>query len=481
MVELRPYQIDIINKVRENIKNGVKSICVVAPCGSGKSIIQGKIADMCCKKNNTVLFIVHRKELCEQISNTFRMIGVDMSKCSVNMVQTVSRRLDKIPEPSVIITDENHHCMAKTYTKIYDKFSSSIKLGFTATPIRLDGKGLGQIYDEMVETKPIKWFIKNNYLSPYKLFGVKLVDTSNLHVRMGDFDKKEVEQLIDDNKSKIYGDTIENYKKLADGKKTIVYCNSIKVSQGVETEFNNNNITCKHLDGSTNASERSKAIQDFRDGKIKILTNVDLFGEGFDVPDCECVILLRPTKSLSLYIQQSMRSMRYKKGKEAIIIDHVGNCYEHGFPDDERTWDLNPPKKKKNKKNEEKIKICPTCLMALELLEKLCPFCGHDFKKTKQEREALEKVEAELSELTSIDILKAKRHDYYKEIKTLRELINFSEAKSYKKGWLIYKMKEIKSNLYAKKSDLKYIQKKFNYKNMWWTHYTTGWRYFEND
>jgi len=469
MINLYDYQKNIIEQIKKNIREH-SNICVVSPCGSGKSIIQGKLTAMANKKGNRVLFLVHRKELCEQIEKTFKLCGVNFDLCKVGMVQTITRNLKSEPEPRIIITDENHHCLAKSYKRIYDNFSNAVKLGFTATPIRLGGKGLHPIYDKLLIGPSVKWLINNNRLSPYKLYSIKLVDTSKLHIRQGDFKNDEVNDLME--KSMIYGNTIKNYKKFAMGKKTIVYCSSVKASKATNEEFINNGISSKHLDGNTSKKEREKAIEDFRNNKIDILCNVDLFGEGFDVPDCECVILLRPTKSLSLYIQQSMRSMRYKPGKQAIIIDHVGNCFEHGLPDHDFQWTLNDLEKKKKKKDEEeKIKQCPGCFLMIENHLKTCPHCGYIFVSERKELSTNENIE--LKEITQEDIIRAlkkKPMKYYKKITKLSDLIDFQEAKEYKIGWLFHKIEERRHILKIKFEDLQRIQKKEGYKFMWCIH-----------
>jgi superfamily II DNA or RNA helicase len=385
------------------------------------------------------------------------------------MVQTAVRRLKKIKKPSIIITDENHHCLANSYIKIYEYFKDSYLLGFTATPIRLNGDGLGNIYNHMVLGPEIKWLIENKFLSPYKLFSVKLADTTNLHTRQGDFKKDEVNLLME--KNIIYGETIKNYLKLAKDKKTIVYCSSIESSIETSKEFNVNNIPAKHLDGSTPKLERKNAINDFRENKIKVLCNVDLFGEGFDVPDCECVILLRPTKSLSLYIQQSMRSMRYKENKLAIIIDHVGNCFEHGLPDDIRNWTL---KGKIKKNNEEKIRECPECFAVIEPKIKLCPYCGYSFQSEIdeiQEKQKKQLIEMELKEITKKDIWKSKSFHFINKLNTLKDILSFVELKNYKPG-VIYHQVTTRTDILITEDDLKQWQKLAGYKNKWWTHQT---------
>ena len=277
-MELRPYQQELIDKLRASMKSGRKSICAVLGCGGGKSIIAAMIAKKINEKGNRVLFIVHRKELCDQIAKTFIACGVDMYLTQIGMVQTVCRRLDKTPEPAVIIIDEAHHVCANSYVSICEHFNRAFKIGFTATPTRLKDGGLGKFFEELIESVSTKWLIENNFLSPYKYYSHKLVDTSSLHIRRGDYAMDEVAGLME--KKKIYGDTIVNYQKYAAGKKTIVYCASVEASKATAKEFKINGFSAYHLDGTTNAAVREQAVADFRRGGIDILCNVDLFGEG---------------------------------------------------------------------------------------------------------------------------------------------------------------------------------------------------------
>ena len=208
MIKLRKYQENLINKIKIQLLQGKKSICAVLGCGAGKSIIQGMIAKSATDKHNQVLFLVHRKELCKQIENTFTECGVDFDYCQIGMVQTITRRLSKTKDPVIIITDECHHSASASYTRIYDYFKQATRLGFTATPIRMNEGGLGKVYDSLVEGVSTKWLIENNYLSPYKYYSVKLADTLGLHVKRGDFDSKELAALME--QKYIYGDTSFN-------------------------------------------------------------------------------------------------------------------------------------------------------------------------------------------------------------------------------------------------------------------------------
>jgi superfamily II DNA or RNA helicase len=404
----------------------------VLGCGGGKSCIEGMIARSATEKKNQVLFLVHRKELCDQIRDTFTACEVNFEYCDIYMVQTACRRISKIKKPAMIITDESHHALATSYRHIYSAFPDAILVGFTATPARMNEGGLGAVFDDLIESVSTEWLIENHYLAPYKYYGVTLADTSRLHTKNGDFDKEEVAELMD--KSAIFGNTVENWKTRAEGKQTIVYCANIKTSVATADEFKKAGIAAYHLDGTTPKKEREQAVEDFRQGKIKVLCNVDLFGEGFDVPDCECVVLLRPTKSLTLHIQQSMRPMRYKPNKVAVILDHVGNYTRHGLPDDKREWSL--AAKKKKDKNCVMVKQCPKCFMVMKSGTMTCPYCGYEFPvDERKERELIDGILLE-------EISKAP-YQNYKKCRSWEELEAFRKGKKYKFGWSLHKAFEL--------------------------------------
>lgn len=437
MIELYNHQKKLVEETRKAYKDGFNSPCVVSPCGSGKSIIIAEIARLTTLNKNRVLFLVHRKELKDQIYRTFKNASVDMAYTDIMMVQTAARRLGKIKYPQLIITDENHHTLAKTYKKIYKYFDKSKLLGFTATPIRLNGGGLGDVNDKLIIGPSVKWLIENNYLSPYKYYAPKMINTSNLKTSKGDFVVKDIS--ID---SKIYGDVIAYYKKLSNNQ-AICYCSSIAHSEEMAKRFNLSGINAVHFDSNTSKHKREQIIQDFRDGKIQILTNVDLIGEGFDVPDCNTVIMLRPTKSLSLFIQQSMRGMRYKKDKTSIIIDHVGNIERFGLPDMERMWDLSPKKENNSKKQDEiPIKICPNCFSAINKKESICPICKQIFKIETKTLE--EDTNEELRQYTKDDFDFTLNTKDYTECKTMKELTNWCISNGYKKGYAYYLGKNLR-------------------------------------
>ncbi|MDE7365248.1 MAG: DEAD/DEAH box helicase [Ruminococcus sp.] len=436
---LRPYQIDLLEKARVEYRNGAKSPCIVLPCGGGKSVIVAEMAKSATAKGNRVLFLVHRRELVEQIKHTFEWWGVDMNLCDVMMVQTASRHITQIKPPKLVITDENHHSKATTYRKIYDAFPDAKRIGVTATPIRLDGSGLSDVNDALVIGVSAKWLIEHKFLAPYDYYAPAIADLSGIKTSHGEFETGSMEKIL--MKSAIYGDVISHYKKLVDSKQAICYCVSVAHSKAVAEAFCNAGIKAVHIDGTTPKNERDSIISAFRDGGITILCNVDLISEGFDVPDCECAILLRPTKSLTLYIQQSMRCMRYKDNKRAIIIDHVGNYARFGLPDADREWSLQgrPKSEKSRTENEVKVLQCPECFYTFEPPdndEKICPCCNYVFPK--KSRNIEEKQDTELKKITSF-LLDFSTPD---DCKNMHDLQAYAKKRGYKSGWIYYQAKE---------------------------------------
>ena len=407
--------------------------CFALRLSGGKSVIAAEIAKSATDKGNRVLFIVHRVELVEQIVATFKWWGVNMDLCRVGMVQTICRRLTKIHKPKLLIVDECHHGLANSYKKIYSFFSDVLSISISATPIRLNGGGLGDVNDKLVIGVSTKWLIENGYLAPYEYYAPTVADLTGLHVQRGEFITDEVMKKL--NKSAIYGDVINYYRQLSDGKQAICYCASIEHSQNMAEQFNAAGIRAAHIDGETAKQERADIIARFRSGDIKILCNVDLISEGFDVPDCNTAILLRPTKSLTLYIQQSMRCMRYKPGKTAVIIDHVGNYARFGLPDMDREWDLTPKKPgKKKEESEINIRQCPRCFYTHEWAT-ACPHCGYVYPI--KERTLDEIKTAHLEQIKGVVL------DYTtpNECGTLTELQAYGKAHGYKPGWSWYQAK----------------------------------------
>lgn len=458
MFELFPHQQKLVDQARDEIAKGSRGVMIVSPAGSGKSVVIAEIARLTTRNKKHVLFIVHRQELAQQIEESFVKQDVDMDYVTIYTVIRARNRLGNFPEPSVIITDETHHSRANTYREIYDHFPESFRLGFTATPWRMNGKGFTDIYDTMIEGESVQWLIDNNYLAPFKYYSIDLVSHEKLKSSStGDYTSGSITSSLS---KSVFGDIVEHYKKLANGRKAILYAHNVEYSEKITEEFNKNNISAAHADAKTPKKERDTIMQSFRDGKIQVLCNVDLISEGFNVPDCSCVILVRPTKSLVLHIQQSMRSMRYQPNKTAVIIDHVGNYMTHGLPSSEREWTIESKNKNKNDlKNVMPTKECTDCYMVVSSATRVCPGCGHEFTV---ESRGLVDEDAELKEIDQ----QAFEADYrlitinrkpVELLQTVEEIYIVMKLRNYKPGWVYFqaKTKGILPEYYSQISRLK--------------------------
>ena len=411
-------------------------------------------------KNNRILFLNHRKELIEQSSKTFSDMGIRHGIISpgyatdyslpvqIGSVQTVSRRLTDIGYFDFIIVDECQHLLAKTWRQVIDYYPNAVVLGVTATPSRLGGDGLGDVFDDLIIGPSVKDLIKWGNLAPYKYYAPpSKASVDDVHVKMGDYVRGELEHAVDDDV--IIGDIVKNYKKLANGLQACCYCVSRKHSEHVAASFNKAGISAAYVDGDTDKSLRANTIQKFRERKIQVLCNVDLFGEGFDVPGMEAVILARPTQSLTLYIQQSMRAMRPdadNPNKVAVIIDHAGNCFRHGMPDMDREWTLESrPHKRRDMDDELKLRMCDECYQVYDASLRECPYCGYVVPVSVRSDEP-NQMDGELAEIQALEIEKKQKRMEVGRARCKRDLENIAIDRGYKMSWVwhISKIKNIK-------------------------------------
>ncbi|CAI3318289.1 DEAD/DEAH box helicase [Enterococcus cecorum] len=391
MFKLRPYQQKLVTESRNCLAQGMKGVFIQSPPGSGKSVVIAEIVRLATKKGGRVLFLAHRRELLDNIKETLELNDVNLSKVIILSPMMAKNRMKSMPKISLIVTDESHHSKAKTYLDIYTFFKEIPRLGFSATPFRMNGDGFTDIYDVMVQGPSIQWLIDNHCLAPFKWYGVNTIDRLKVDFKSLTSEARSAAEQF--NEKVIQGDIIENYRKLADGQQAIVYAPTITVSQEIVRLFNKNGISAIHCDAKTKKDERSQIMKDFKDSKFKILSNVDLISEGFNVPDVGVIILCRPTKSLVLHLQQSMRGMRYRPGKTSIIIDHVGNGVNLGLPTSYFEWTLEGRKKNKSESEYKPQTItCGVCGQVLVKTDDLthCPSCGNELVVEEKEEKHLE-------------------------------------------------------------------------------------------
>lgn len=454
MIALRPYQTDMVHHIMHSFSQGAQRVCAVAPCGAGKTITVGWMIARAQLQGLRTLFIVHRKELLEQADRTFTTMGIrhgivapgtgmDPSQTvQIGSTQTVAKRLEKIGPIDFIVIDEAHHATANTWRTIMTYYQQAETLGVTATPARLGGSGLGDVFQDLVIGPTVQQLIQWGNLAPYRYFAPpSKANVGSVPVRMGDYVKSELETAVND--ADIIGDIVANYRKLANGMQACCYCVTRKHSEHVAAMFRAAGISAQHVDGETDKSLRATIIDRFRKRDIKVLCNVDLFGEGFDVPGMEAVILARPTQSLTLYIQQSMRAMRpdpSNPNKTAVIIDHAGNCFRHGLPDDDREWTLKVKPKRKREDTGTSLTMCEKCFQVYESHLRTCPYCGYVKPVAQKE---LTQADGELQEIARI---KREQRIEVGKARTKQDLEQIAIERGYKLGWVskIAKVKGIR-------------------------------------
>lgn len=428
MIELREYQQDLYNNTVEAFRQGNKRVLVTVGCGAGKSYIFAKMAE---RTKGPVLVLTHRRELLDQTGQLFREHGID---ARIEMILTEANHLGEHERPALIITDEAHLSRSNSWMKVLDYYDTHT-VGFTATPVRLDGKPLGDIYSALVTGVSVRWLIENHRLAPYEYYAPTVVETEGLRVQAGDYVIKDLEQLMSDRA--IYSDVLKSWERLAKGQKTIAYCVSVKHAQETAKMFTDAGYPAVEIDGSTPPKKRAQIMEDFRNGKIMVLCNVGIISEGVSIDDVTCCLLLRPTESHALYWQQAMRCMRYQPGKTAIIIDCVGNYTRNPLPDADVEWSLTESARKKPRINTEGdfvIRTCPKCYKVFKTAPK-CPYCGTEYPLHPREIKAhqdieLARITAEEAERVA-EAKKAARREQGRA-QTFEELLAIGRAKGYK-------------------------------------------------
>lgn len=382
---LRDYQQERYNQIRTALMYKLNPVAV-DPCRSGKTYIIEEICENAHKKGSHILLLCHRRLLLRQHARIIKNARLESVFTEVN-------HLGEHGPVDLIIIDECHISAASSYLKVCEYYKCPV-IGFTATAKRLDNKPLS-IFDTIINGISADELIERGLISPYDLYAPKLnINLSDVKMSGSDFNNEELGNTMCDHK--IYGDIIKYYKELADGKQSIAYCVNIKHSVEICELFNSNGIPACHMDANTPENLRDELIRDFKAGKYKILCNCNLISEGITLPECECCLLLRPTQSETLYIQQACRCLTPNLNKRAIIIDFVGNCYTHGMPTEKRIYTLEPQKIRNSSREPDVIvRQCKNCLLVYPGHDRICPYCGFDNGKTKKQIEADEKAELE--------------------------------------------------------------------------------------
>ena len=360
---LRPYQSAIKHEVY-NLWDKMNNVMLQMPTGTGKTIVFTSIVRdirRWCISNSPdskILIIAHRRELIAQASDKLGSIvhgiiqsGIPMKlnrAIQVASIQTfMSRRHYETMRRErfdFIIIDEAHHSMAPGYQKLWEMFPNSKKLGVTATPWRMSHSGFRTLFNDIVLSRSIEWFVNNGYLSNYDYVSIRRdselqrsINSIDRYGVDGDYLEAELSEMFD--KDKIRAELFKSYKKFCDGKKGIIYAIDRRHAANIRDLYATRGVAICMIDGTTPAEERKEMIEQFKQGEIQVIVNVNIFSEGFDCPDIEFIQLARPTKSLALYLQQVGRGLRISKNKTiSIILDNVGLYNRFGTPMSNRHW-----------------------------------------------------------------------------------------------------------------------------------------------
>jgi superfamily II DNA or RNA helicase len=443
MIELRNYQNESINRIRKSYQNGYKRPLLVLPTGAGKTLVFSFVTMSAVAKNNKVLILVHRDSLFKQTSKTLSsfqvrhgLIGSGYSMNYGNGVQvakvgTMVNRLNKYT-PDLIIVDEAHHCTASQYRKIIEYYPAAKVLGVTATPIRTDGVGLIEMFDDLIVGCTINELIELDYLVSPRIFEPPIgVDLTGVHSVGGDYNKSELEQVM--NKPTITGDAVSHYKKLCGGVPAVVFCVSVKHSEDTAEMFRAAGYRAESVSGKMPQADIDRILNGLGSALIDVVTSCDIISEGTDIPRIGAIIMLRPTQSEALYLQQAGRGLRPCEGKsECIILDHVGNTRRHGHPCEDRPWTLEGKKKKRKGQNEQEndinIKVCESCFYVFKPAP-VCPCCGWVVPAKERTIEAVD------GELVEVEYRKREKKKETGRARTLAELQKIEAERGYKKGW----------------------------------------------
>lgn len=404
-VVLRPRQLQALADLRQVYASGAKAPILVAPTGFGKTATAAEIVRQAVARGRQVWFLAHLKEILNDTSYRLTTAGIshgyiqagrsaDYSQpVQIVAVQTAVRR-SGLPKPDLVIVDECHLAVANTYRKVLNAVGHPLLLGLTGTPQRLDGRGLGEVFDRLVLTCSSAELIAEGLLAPVRMYAPPGADLSELSTRAGEYDQGQAGQIL--SRPAVVGDALSHWKKLCNGRRGVAFCTTVSHAEAVADQWNAAGYRAMAVHGNSDDAERREAIAGLRARRLDLVACAQLWIAGVDVPQIDAVIWLRPTQSLTAWLQGNGRGLRIAEGKrDLLILDHVGNIGRLGHPLDLHEWKLEGRAKPKRDVRLS-VKVCPQCFAAMSSQAQACPECGHRFTPEKRE---LQHVEGELREV----------------------------------------------------------------------------------
>lgn len=401
---LRDYQTGGVAEIVQHMRRGVKRIVYVLSTGGGKTAVAAFMSEGSANRQQPVWFVVHRRELLYQTSDAFASYGIAHGlvasgeplkawhNVQVVLVGSLKSREKHLKAPSLIVPDEAHHARAASWEGMFARHPEAWVVGLTATPQRLDGRGLGKHFEQLVVGPTMRWLIDNGYLSDYRLFAPPPPNLDGVRTVAGEFNRADMKIAME--RAQIVGNAIAEYAEHCNHQPAIVRAIDVESSQAIAARFCTAGYRAIHVDGMADRATRKKVFDGFRSGAYEVLCQVELAGEGVDIPGIVAAIDLRPTKSLTYALQFWGRALRpfYTPGMpldtvqqrlasiaaghkpKAVLLDHVGNVRRHGFPDDEHEWSLNDRTKRKDASSP--IFACDACFAVFRVKHAICPECG---------------------------------------------------------------------------------------------------------
>ena len=462
MITLRDYQQKAVAEIRDAFSEGSRRVLLVSPTGSGKTVMFAWIGAAVAAKSKRVAVLVHRRELVEQVSQALSKMGVPHGRITagsaetdepvqVAMIGTLARRLNRIRPFGMLILDEAHHGVAGSWQAVIDAMPDSFVLGVTATPERLDGRGLGEVFSAMIKGPSTADLTAAGYLVPARIYGPPArVDLSAVRVRAGDYVPGDLARIMGE--GALIDAAVSQWKCRAAGFPTIVFGTTISHSQAIAKRFREAGVAAAHVDGSTDTAERSRLIASLGSGELQVLCNADLFGEGLDIPSVGAVILLRPTKSLARYLQAVGRALRPAPGKNcAIVLDHAACCWNFGLPDAPRVWSLGDAKRRRRVTGAQapgaRLRQCPSCGGIHPSRTPTCVTCGRELQPGPIEAR---EIEAEAlarrlhAERINAERIRRMPHYQVKLWANTPDRVRFAaKIMGYKPGWIWHRLQEL--------------------------------------
>jgi superfamily II DNA or RNA helicase len=443
VTQLRPRQLKALDDLRDAYANGARAPILVAPTGFGKTATAAEIVRLAIAKGRNVWFLAHLREILDDTSARLTAGGIShgsiragrsadySQKVQVVAVQTAVRR-PRLPRPHLIIVDECHLAIAESYRKVIAAAGCPLLLGLTGTPQRLDGRGLREVFDLLVATCSTAELIDEQLLAPVRVFAPPGADLSSIGRRGGDFDQGQAGAVM--SRPAVVGDALSHWKKLCAGRRGVAFTATVSHAEAVSQQWRSAGFRAMAVHGNSDDAERREAIVGLRAGRFDLVACAQLWIAGVDVPEIDAVIWLRPTASLTAWLQGNGRGLRIAPGKrDLLVLDHVGNCARLGHPLAVHEWSLDG-RVKSSREAAPSVKVCPQCFAAMASQAKQCGECGHTFAAEARE---LQQVEGELVE---VQRQQAKREQG--KAQTLEDLIALGRQRGYKNPatWAKYVM-----------------------------------------